>query len=66
MIGVIHTIRAFLPLLSRSSIKKVVTISSGAGDPDSPVAAGDPLNAPYAISKQRRGGLQREAGHTQN
>ena len=23
-------------------------------------------HAPYAISKQRRGGLQREAGHTQN
>ena len=51
VIGVIDTINVFLPLIRRSSIKKIVVISSGMADPDL-VNGGSIWNsAPYTISK---------------
>ena len=51
VIGVIFTINAFLPLLKRGTTKKVITLSSPAGDPEFVRAAGWLGHAPYAISK---------------
>ncbi|OCH92055.1 NAD(P)-binding protein [Obba rivulosa] len=51
VIGVIHTINAFLPLVRKSSIKKVITISSGVADPGYTLASGFATAAPYSISK---------------
>ncbi|EXJ62282.1 hypothetical protein A1O7_02715 [Cladophialophora yegresii CBS 114405] len=50
VVGIIHTINVFLPLVKKGSAKKVVLISSGMADPaliNSGIAAG----APYTISK---------------
>lgn len=49
-VGPINTINVFLPLIKKSSIKKVLLISSGMADPDL-VNAGVIDSAPYAISK---------------
>lgn len=51
VIGNIHTINAFLPLLRAGSIKKVITISSGVADADFTLAAGFAKNSAYSISK---------------
>lgn len=51
VVGVIHTINAFLPLLRKGSTKKVISISSGVGDPDFTVAAHHSIAVPYSVSK---------------
>ena len=51
MIGVIHTINTFLPLIRKSSIKKVITITSGIGDIQFTLQSGFPVAAPSSISK---------------
>ncbi|KAL5507014.1 hypothetical protein ACEPAH_6470 [Sanghuangporus vaninii] len=54
VIGVIHTTNAFLPFLRSGSVnnnKKVITISSGAGDVPFTLSTGNPAGAPYSISK---------------
>jgi len=51
VIGVINTINAFLPLVKKSSIKKVVTLTSGMGDLDVVNGLGVWESAPYSISK---------------
>ncbi|KIX09502.1 uncharacterized protein Z518_00582 [Rhinocladiella mackenziei CBS 650.93] len=50
VVGVVHTINAFLPLIKKSTIKKVVLISSGMADPDV-VNGGVWKSGPYTISK---------------
>lgn len=51
VIGQIHLINVFMPLILKGTVKKVITISSGMGDAD--VAAKYNLyeNGPYSISK---------------
>ncbi|KAI5120303.1 hypothetical protein M0805_005807 [Coniferiporia weirii] len=51
VIGVIHTINAFLPLLRAGEVKKVVSLSSGIGDLEGTLAMGYSYSAPYCISK---------------
>ncbi|EMD37560.1 hypothetical protein CERSUDRAFT_123483 [Gelatoporia subvermispora B] len=51
VIGVIHTINAFLPLVRAGGTKKVIAISSGVGDLAFTVEAGYVISAPYSISK---------------
>jgi len=51
VIGVIHTINAFLPLLRAGSTKKVVIVSSEMGSAALAVKAKLPIFAPYSISK---------------
>jgi NAD(P)-dependent dehydrogenase (short-subunit alcohol dehydrogenase family) len=51
VIGVIHTTNIFLPLLRKGTVKKVIIISSGMGDPDLVLSTGIPNQAPYSISK---------------
>jgi NAD(P)-dependent dehydrogenase (short-subunit alcohol dehydrogenase family) len=50
VVGVIHTINAFLPLVKKGSAKKVVLISSGMADP-ALINSGIATDAPYTISK---------------
>lgn len=50
VLGVINTNNVFLPLVKKSSIKKVILISSGMADP-ALVNNGVPDSAPYTISK---------------
>ncbi|KAI0918896.1 hypothetical protein AcV5_001958 [Taiwanofungus camphoratus] len=51
VIGVVHTINSFLPLLRKSPIKKIITLSSGIGDLEFTLTSGVPSQAPYSISK---------------
>ena len=51
VIGVIHTINAFLPLLRAGPTKKVITISTGIADPAAITAIGLYNVSPYTISK---------------
>ena len=51
VVGVIHTINAFLPLLKAGSTKRVIVLSSGVGDTDFTLSSGDSFQAPYSISK---------------
>ncbi|KAG2138714.1 uncharacterized protein EDB93DRAFT_714406 [Suillus bovinus] len=51
VVGVIHTINYFLPLLKNGKAKKVITITSGLGDLDVTMGADFPTAAPYSISK---------------
>ncbi|KAF8586780.1 NAD(P)-binding protein [Ramaria rubella] len=51
VIGVIHTINAFLPLLRAGTVKKVITISTGIADPEMLEKSGLYVAAPYGISK---------------
>ncbi|KAA1466363.1 NAD(P)-binding protein [Dentipellis sp. KUC8613] len=51
VIGVVHTINIFLPLIKKGSLKKVIVISSGAGDLDFTLTTTYDVNAPYSISK---------------
>ncbi|KAH0846061.1 hypothetical protein AYO21_01274 [Fonsecaea monophora] len=50
VVGVIHVINVFLPLIKKGTQKKVVVISSGMADPDL-VNSGISTDAPYTISK---------------
>lgn len=50
VVGIIHTINAFLPLIKKGSAKKVALISSGMADP-ALVNSGIASDAPYTISK---------------
>jgi len=49
--GQVNTINAFIPLVRKSSIKKVIAISSGFGDLDLVNEMEIDIAAPYAISK---------------
>ncbi|KAH9931393.1 hypothetical protein B0H21DRAFT_894584 [Amylocystis lapponica] len=51
VVGVVHTINAFLPLIRAGLIKKVVSLSSGLADTDFIRTTGYALAAPYCISK---------------
>ncbi|TFY65907.1 hypothetical protein EVG20_g5179 [Dentipellis fragilis] len=51
VVGVAHTINTFLPLVKKGSLKKVIVISSGAGDLDLTLASGYETSGPYSISK---------------
>ncbi|CDO75921.1 hypothetical protein BN946_scf184873.g10 [Trametes cinnabarina] len=51
VVGVAHTINAFLPLLRKGSTKKVISLSTGLADNDVTLKAGIAISAPYSISK---------------
>jgi NAD(P)-dependent dehydrogenase (short-subunit alcohol dehydrogenase family) len=51
VVGTVYTINAFLPLLKNGALKKVITLSTGAGDLDFTFAAKYAINAPYSVSK---------------
>ncbi|KAA1472251.1 NAD(P)-binding protein [Dentipellis sp. KUC8613] len=51
VVGVVHTINSFLPLIKKGSSKKVIVISSGVGDLDLTLASGHETSGPYSISK---------------
>ncbi|KAH9946746.1 hypothetical protein B0H21DRAFT_742225 [Amylocystis lapponica] len=51
VVGVVHTINAFLPLVRAGTVKTVVSLSTGIADTDFVRAAGHALSAPYCISK---------------
>ncbi|GAD93583.1 hypothetical protein TRV_02338 [Paecilomyces variotii No. 5] len=51
VIGVIKTINAFLPLIKKGTVKKVITISSGMADLDLINDLEVDVSAPYTISK---------------
>ncbi|KAH8665997.1 short chain dehydrogenase [Tricladium varicosporioides] len=51
VVGVAKTISAFLPLIKQSTIKKVITLSTGLADLDLTNKYSLTLSAPYAVSK---------------
>lgn len=51
VIGVVHTINAFMSLLQAGQTKKVITITSGAGDLDFTLTCDFSESAPYSVSK---------------
>ncbi|TFY83963.1 hypothetical protein EWM64_g65 [Hericium alpestre] len=51
VVGVVHTINAFLPLIKKSAIKKVVVISTGVGDTDLTLRTEYATSGPYCVSK---------------
>lgn len=51
VIGVTNAINAFLPLLRAGTSKKIVAISTGAGDLEFARLTGMSRNSPYPISK---------------
>jgi NAD(P)-dependent dehydrogenase (short-subunit alcohol dehydrogenase family) len=51
VVGVINTLNAFLPLVMKSSIKKVMALGSGLADDDLTVNFGIWESGPYSISK---------------
>ena len=51
VVGVLHTINIFLPLLRAGQEKKIMTISSGAGDVDLTLAVEFEFNVAYSASK---------------
>ena len=51
VVGVVKTINVFLPLIKQSSIKKVITISTGMADIDLVNKFSVDNAAPYSISK---------------
>lgn len=50
VVGVVHTINVFLPLIKAGKTKKIITISSGAGDLDGVPLMGA-FATPYSVSK---------------
>lgn len=50
-ISVVHSTNAFLPLLKKGSAKKVITISSGAGDTELTLTAGLTTQPAYSVAK---------------
>lgn len=51
VMGPILTTNAFLPLLKRGTVKKVLTISSGLGIPDLNLQSGFAAHTSYCVSK---------------
>lgn len=51
VVGVAHTINAFLPLIRKGSEKKVITISTGMADIEAVAQFGLSVAGPYSISK---------------
>jgi len=51
LVGVVLTTNAFIPLLQKGSVKKVITLSSGVADLEFTLQTGNAPGAPYAISK---------------
>ncbi|KAG0648368.1 putative oxidoreductase [Hyphodiscus hymeniophilus] len=51
VLGPMYSINAFLPLLRKSSIKKIIVISTGMADPDPVVPSGAAFGVPYASIK---------------
>lgn len=51
VLGAIKTINAFLPLIKKGTVKKVITISSGMADLELINDLEIPVGAPYSISK---------------
>lgn len=51
VLGPILTTNAFLPLLKKGSLKKVLTLSSGMGDPEMNLKAGISNQVAYCVSK---------------
>ncbi|KAF2263172.1 NAD(P)-binding protein [Lojkania enalia] len=49
--GVLFAINAFLPLVKKSIVKKVIVISSAMGDIDTILEAGVDVSVPYSMSK---------------
>lgn len=52
VLGPILTTNAFLPLLRKGAIKKVLTLSSGLGDAEMNLKAEYANQVPYCITKQ--------------
>ena len=51
VIGNIHLMHVFTPLIKSGDIKKVVVLSSGFGDTELTVEAGIKMQTPYSVSK---------------
>jgi NAD(P)-dependent dehydrogenase (short-subunit alcohol dehydrogenase family) len=51
VVGIINTITAFLPLLRKSAVKKVISITTGMADLDFTSEFSIPVAAPYSVSK---------------
>ena len=52
VLGVVYSINAFLPLIEKGTLKKIVAISTGLADPDFAIAGdGNPLFITYASMK---------------
>ncbi|KAG1886050.1 hypothetical protein F4604DRAFT_1877991 [Suillus subluteus] len=51
VVGIIHTINIFLPLLKNGKAKTVVTLTSGLGDLDVTMGSEFTTSGPYSISK---------------
>ncbi|KZT27667.1 NAD(P)-binding protein, partial [Neolentinus lepideus HHB14362 ss-1] len=51
VVGVVHSVNAFLPLLKKGSVKKVITLSTGTADLDFTLKVNFPLTTAYSISK---------------
>ena len=51
VIGPILTTNAFLPLLKKGSLKKVLTLSTGLGDAQLSIDAESPVQPAYCVSK---------------
>ncbi|TFY50975.1 hypothetical protein EVJ58_g10805 [Rhodofomes roseus] len=51
VIGVIQTVNAFLPLIRKGTMKKVLTLSSAQGDLDAALNVGIAIAGPYSVSK---------------
>lgn len=51
VVGVAHTINAFLPLIRKGEAKKVITISSSLADQDVVVRLGLSTSTPYSVAK---------------
>jgi NAD(P)-dependent dehydrogenase (short-subunit alcohol dehydrogenase family) len=52
VLGVVYSINAFLPLVLKGKVKKIVVISTGLADPDYAIAGeGNPVSITYASMK---------------
>lgn len=50
-LGLVHTVQAFLPLIRKGSVKKVINISTGMADIDLINAVDVAVAGPYSASK---------------
>ncbi|OBZ66369.1 hypothetical protein A0H81_13616 [Grifola frondosa] len=71
VLGVIHTINAFLPLLRKGMTKKIIVLGAGGGDPDfvwktrqSPLAAYETSKGACAVATAKYAALLEEEGFT--
>ncbi|KAH9895818.1 NAD(P)-binding protein [Cubamyces lactineus] len=51
VVGVVHTVNAFLPLLRKGTAKKVITLSTGLAALDVTLGTGFAVHVPYSVSK---------------